>query len=65
MRRPSIEEKFVNTQEASTEELQRRTLTAFSAAWDAGDVDTLLSLMSDNPVYRGSTGPEALVLKVP
>lgn len=38
------------------EEKHRNTITAFSAAWEAGDVDTLLSLMGDKPVYRGSTG---------
>jgi hypothetical protein len=42
---------------AATEEKHRKTIAAFSAAWDAGDVDTLLSLMSDEPVYKGSAGP--------
>jgi len=39
--------------------VQRRldVLLRFSEAWRCGDVDTLLSLMSDEPVYRGSTGP--------
>lgn len=36
---------------------RRDTLQRFGAAWAAGDVDTLLSLMSDSPAYRGSTGP--------
>jgi hypothetical protein len=35
----------------------QETLAKFSAAWGAGDVDTLLSLMSDEPIYKGSTGP--------
>ena len=35
---------------------RRNTLELFSAAWDRGDVNTLLSLMSDEPVYKGSTG---------
>lgn len=35
---------------------RRETLRQFSAAWNAGDVDGLLSVMGDNPVYRGSTG---------
>ena len=34
----------------------RKTLELFSAAWSRGDVDTLLSLMADEPVYKGSTG---------
>lgn len=34
----------------------RKTLELFSAAWSRGDVDTLLSLMGDEPVYKGSTG---------
>ncbi len=38
---------------------QRRLdrLLRFGEAWRRGDVDTLLSLMTDEPVYRGSTGP--------
>lgn len=42
------------------EEIFRRRLDVlmrFGEAWRCGDVDTLLSLMSDEPVYRGSTGP--------
>ena len=35
---------------------RRKTLELFSAAWNRGDVNTLLSLMSDEPVYKGSTG---------
>jgi hypothetical protein len=40
------------------ETLQRRVdlLLRFGEAWRCGDVDTLMSLMSDEPVYRGSTG---------
>ena len=38
------------------EEKHRKTIAAFTAAWKAGEVDTLLSLMSDEPVYKGSTG---------
>lgn len=34
----------------------RETVVRFSAAWARGDVDSLLSLMSDDPVYKGSTG---------
>ena len=34
----------------------RKTLELFNAAWSRGDVDTLLSLMGDEPVYKGSTG---------
>ena len=40
------------------EHVCRETLTHFSAAWAVGDVDTLISLMSDDPIYKGSTGPE-------
>jgi hypothetical protein len=40
------------------EQRQRETLARFSAAWSTGDVNTLLELMSDEPVYKGSTGPE-------
>jgi len=36
---------------------RRETVLAFGAAWDGGDVETLLRLMSDSPVYKGSTGP--------
>ncbi len=35
----------------------RKTLELFSAAWSRGDVDSLLNLMGDEPVYKGSTGP--------
>jgi len=34
------------------------TVEQFCQAWDAGDVDALMELMSDNPTYRASTGPE-------
>ncbi len=37
---------------------RRDTVLRFSAAWSAGDTDTLLSLMSDEPVYRSSAGPD-------
>ncbi len=36
---------------------RRETVLRFGAAWSAGDVETLLSLMSDEPVYKGSAGP--------
>lgn len=32
-------------------------LQRFSHAWARGDVEALMDLMSDNPVYRSSTGP--------
>ena len=35
---------------------RQKTLECFSAAWSKGDVDTLLGLMSEEPVYKGSTG---------
>lgn len=34
----------------------RKILELFSAAWSRGDVDSLLNLMGDEPVYKGSTG---------
>lgn len=34
----------------------RATVTAFNEAWDRGDVDGLMALMSDTPTYRASTG---------
>ena len=40
------------------EQVHRETLLRFSAAWAAGDVDALLGLMADDPIYKGSTGPE-------
>lgn len=39
------------------EQVRQETLLRFGTAWAAGDVETLLSLMSDEPVYKGSTGP--------
>ena len=36
---------------------RRSVLAAFSDAWGRRDIDTLLSLMSAEPTYRGSTGP--------
>lgn len=32
-------------------------LQRFSEAWARGDVDALMDLMSDDPIYRSSTGP--------
>jgi hypothetical protein len=40
------------------EQICRETVTRFGAAWAAGDVDGLMREMSDEPIYRGSTGPE-------
>lgn len=46
-----------NDQEpAGSTDRYRKTLELFSAAWSRGDVDSLLSLMGDEPVYKGSTG---------
>jgi len=36
----------------------RATIKAFNARWNAGDVDGLMDLLTKNPVYRASTGPE-------
>ena len=41
---------------AANADSYRKTLELFSAAWSRGDVDILLSLMGDEPVYKGSTG---------
>ncbi len=35
----------------------RETLRQFSRAWAWGDVDALMGLMSDDPIYRSSAGP--------
>lgn len=35
-----------------------KRLTAFSDAWTARDVDTLMSFMTDDCVYSASVGPE-------
>lgn len=46
-----------NDQEpAGSSDRYRKTLELFNAAWSRGDVDSLLSLMGDEPVYKGSTG---------
>lgn len=42
---------------AAREHANRETVRRFAIAWAGGDVDTLMSLMSDDPVYKGSTGP--------
>ena len=47
-----------DTSPSERERICRETLIRFSAAWAVGDVDALLSLMSDEPIYKGSTGPE-------
>ncbi|MDE0157098.1 MAG: nuclear transport factor 2 family protein [Gammaproteobacteria bacterium] len=41
---------------AGTTDRYRKTLELFSAAWSRGDIDSLLNLMGDEPVYKGSTG---------
>jgi uncharacterized protein (TIGR02246 family) len=47
----------MNDNHTDRSERRRAVLERFSAAWAAGDVDALLSLMNDDPTYRGSTGP--------
>jgi len=32
------------------------TLASFSAAWERGDIDSLMQLVGDNPLYRTSGG---------
>jgi hypothetical protein len=46
-----------NNELSELHEICKKTLASFSAAWVAGDVDKLVSLMSDDPIYKGSTGP--------
>jgi hypothetical protein len=46
------------------EQICRETLTRFSAVWGAGDVDTVLGLMSDEPTDKGSTSPEPVTVFV-
>ncbi len=46
-----------NNELSELHKICKRTLASFSAAWSAGDVDKLVSLMSDEPIYKGSTGP--------
>jgi ketosteroid isomerase-like protein len=41
---------------ANTMTIER--LRQFNAAWSRGDVDTLMSFMSDDCVYHASVGPE-------
>lgn len=41
-----------------TEGMTLQQLTAFSDAWTARDVDTLMSFMSEDCVYSASVGPE-------
>ncbi len=41
---------------ADTINKRREAIARFSAAWNKGDVDTLLNLMVNDPVYKGSTG---------
>ena len=38
------------------ESRMQATITTFSDAWSRGDVDRLMSLMSDAPLYRTSSG---------
>jgi hypothetical protein len=38
------------------ESSMRSTIEKFSAAWAHGDIDTLMTLMSDAPLYRTSSG---------
>ena len=34
----------------------RQTMKAFALAWDAGDIDGLMALFGNDPVYRTSSG---------
>ena len=40
------------------------TLEAFSAAWNAHDIDALMSFMSDDCVFQTAAGPEACGTRV-
>lgn len=61
MNKPSNDfQRFTTTSNIELDKLKKicqKTLVSFSAAWRAGDVDGLLGLMSDDPIYIGSTGP--------
>ncbi len=37
-------------------EMMRRTMESFTAAWARGDIDGLMGLFGDNPIYRTSSG---------
>jgi len=50
---PSIDS---NHQDAKNTSANAETLRRFAEAWGKGDVDTLMSLMTENPTYRASTG---------
>jgi hypothetical protein len=50
---PSIDS---NHQDANNTSANAETLRRFSAAWANGDLDTLMSLMTENPTYRASAG---------
>jgi ketosteroid isomerase-like protein len=41
-----------------TEQGRLRLLEQFGEAWDAGDVDKLMSMITDDCVYSASVGPE-------
>lgn len=51
-------ETFADASADEREQICRETIIRFGAAWAADDVDGLMSLMGDEPRYRGSTGPE-------
>lgn len=53
---PLSQESGNDQEPAGSTDRYRKTLELFSAAWSRGDIDSLLSLMGDEPVYKGSTG---------
>ncbi len=56
--RSKTAETLADASSGERDKSRRETIIRFGSAWAAGDVDGLMSLMSDQPRYRGSTGPE-------
>jgi hypothetical protein len=54
--RKAIVRKIDGPNELFTERL--RVLDSFARAWSRGDIDTLMSLVTDDCVYSASVGPE-------
>ncbi len=49
------------TQQTKTEletlhDTMRNTMSSFTAAWARGDIDSLMTLFGDDPIYRTSSG---------
>lgn len=48
----------------STAPVTTATLEAFSAAWNAHDIDALMSFMSDDCIFQTAAGPDACGTRV-